>query len=293
MTGNPTDPIKTYVNPKDKTYGYTRTDQKLVDPRKQAFQYGVVYDTDPKSKVAIRAMYPDLPWFTDEKSAKATAIQRLVQSRPIQSHEKQGSEVYEKNAMTQNEKEQKQLGWANYQLRKKEFDDKHAKEGGKTYVQDLGDRLKDPDKFDEAGDEINAWFANNPAYLHGVNVSKLGDGRIQVDIPHHYKTTKDATTGGYSKAADEGVMHKILDPSKPEEYIQTLQSIHDMGDPKHSSDKALTPQGKGLVHGEKDAAKVKHTTLDKIKSLVGKPGYEGYTEQELIDYYKKQGFTIK
>lgn len=36
----------------------------------------------------------------------------------------------------------------------------------------------------------------------------------------------------------------------------------------------------------------KTVTRSTIKSLVGKQGYEGYTEQELIDYYKSQGYNI-
>lgn len=37
----------------------------------------------------------------------------------------------------------------------------------------------------------------------------------------------------------------------------------------------------------------KSATRDQIKSLVGTKGYEGYSEQELIDYYKSQGYTIQ
>lgn len=37
----------------------------------------------------------------------------------------------------------------------------------------------------------------------------------------------------------------------------------------------------------------KSATRSQIKSLVGQPGYEGYSEQELIDYYKSQGYDIK
>lgn len=37
----------------------------------------------------------------------------------------------------------------------------------------------------------------------------------------------------------------------------------------------------------------KSVSTSKIKSLVGQPGYEGYTEKELIEYYKSQGYTIK
>jgi len=37
----------------------------------------------------------------------------------------------------------------------------------------------------------------------------------------------------------------------------------------------------------------KKTTMATIKSKIGTKGYEGYTEQELIDYYKSQGYTIE
>lgn len=37
----------------------------------------------------------------------------------------------------------------------------------------------------------------------------------------------------------------------------------------------------------------KTTSMDKINSLVGKKGYEGYTAKELADYYKGLGYTIK
>jgi hypothetical protein len=36
----------------------------------------------------------------------------------------------------------------------------------------------------------------------------------------------------------------------------------------------------------------KTVPLSSIKGLVGKAGYEGYTEKELVDYYKSQGYTI-
>ena len=29
-----------------------------------------------------------------------------------------------------------------------------------------------------------------------------------------------------------------------------------------------------------------------IKSKVGTKGFEGYTEKELVDYYKSQGYTV-
>lgn len=40
-------------------------------------------------------------------------------------------------------------------------------------------------------------------------------------------------------------------------------------------------------------AKSKTITSAQLKSFIGKPGYEGYDEKELADYYKSQGYTIQ
>lgn len=49
---------------------------------------------------------------------------------------------------------------------------------------------------------------------------------------------------------------------------------------------------KKATTGSKQSTK-KEASLSTIRSLVGKKGYEGYTEKELVDYYKSQGYTIK
>lgn len=57
-----------------------------------------------------------------------------------------------------------------------------------------------------------------------------------------------------------------------------------------------TNQASGKIKGAqttKTSTPQKSTTRSAIKSLVGKKGYEGYTEKELIDYYKSQGYNIK
>jgi hypothetical protein len=55
-----------------------------------------------------------------------------------------------------------------------------------------------------------------------------------------------------------------------------------------------TPQAAPVTTGTKAApSKGKAVSMATIKSKVGTPGFEGYSEQELIDYYAGQGFTIK
>lgn len=69
----------------------------------------------------------------------------------------------------------------------------------------------------------------------------------------------------------------------------------------NDKNKALTTGQKALYIYKKNAEdKNKKTTTtvktipaSTVKGLVGKKGYEGYTEKELIDYYKSQGYTIQ
>lgn len=51
--------------------------------------------------------------------------------------------------------------------------------------------------------------------------------------------------------------------------------------------------GHGQIPQVKQPPQGKTIPAQTIKSLVGKKGYEGYSEQELTDYYKKQGYHIK
>ena len=43
---------------------------------------------------------------------------------------------------------------------------------------------------------------------------------------------------------------------------------------------------------ETTKTKSKSLKMDMIKSKVGTKGFEGYTEKELVDYYKSQGYTV-
>lgn len=54
-----------------------------------------------------------------------------------------------------------------------------------------------------------------------------------------------------------------------------------------------SPKGRSTASAPAGKSSAKEVPLSKVKSLVGKPGYEGYTEKELVDYYKKQGYKIK
>lgn len=62
--------------------------------------------------------------------------------------------------------------------------------------------------------------------------------------------------------------------------LQDVKNNFGIGPVKKSDSKIVSKGGK----------KVSSTV---IKNLVGKKGYEGYTEKELVDYYKSQGYSIE
>lgn len=57
--------------------------------------------------------------------------------------------------------------------------------------------------------------------------------------------------------------------------------------------KQLADKLNGTSQASTKANQNKVVPRSKIKSLVGTKGYEGYTEQELVDYYKSQGYSIE
>lgn len=48
----------------------------------------------------------------------------------------------------------------------------------------------------------------------------------------------------------------------------------------------------GTTQPQQSEAPKKTATKAQIQALVGQPGYEGYSEKELIEYYRSQGYTI-
>lgn len=66
--------------------------------------------------------------------------------------------------------------------------------------------------------------------------------------------------------------YDVVEPTLREKKIN-LEGVNDKTTPSKSTAKTIPASS--------------------VKALVGKKGYEGYTEKELIDYYASQGYTIK
>lgn len=81
--------------------------------------------------------------------------------------------------------------------------------------------------------------------------------------------------------------------------VQLNQLLNDLTGEKINVSKFKTNNASGKIKSNtpqptsKSTPAPKTVPLTKIKELVGKKGYEGYSEKELVDYYKSQGYKIQ
>lgn len=119
--------------------------------------------------------------------------------------------------------------------------------------------------------------------------NELEGGKIKdfyADTPngkYHFKYDEDKGVS-LENWKNLGFKSKI-DNLSYEEYLNLMDKVHYHSQfvlPKNENPKTqtTTPTQKAI-------------TKTQLKSLIGKPGYEGYDEKELTDYYKSQGFKIQ
>lgn len=113
----------------------------------------------------------------------------------------------------------------------------------------------------------------------GTKLKASGDQTgtdVLADANLFLQETKNGTVGGF----DANKVH----PLTKEEQDAKRKNLEAVG--------IIKPVQQQVAQQSKPS-QGKTTTRSKIKALVGTKGYEGYTEQELIDYYKSQGYTIQ
>jgi len=129
---------------------------------------------------------------------------------------------------------------------------------------------------------------------------KSSDGS-DIEVPVYDNKYNPADEEGYIDVND-GIITSIAIANgvKPEAVRQGLIDMQKYGSganvPTFTKPTATNPVAGGQQTQAKPQTKPaggKVTTAAKIKSLVGTKGYEGYTEKELMDYYKSQGYEIK
>lgn len=254
-------------------------DVSAVNPKFQAERYAEAYDTDYGFKRGIRALYPDLDWQNNPDQAKTQAILDLVQKRKL---EYQGAPKYqyERKTKGKGEDDTSRIG----EPRKQTFQ-------GAEY-NEAGNRTKQINITSNNFVDQNVPGSLALNQLDGVyNTSTGATGRVNFNenakvtgfgyFPNREKSGKVEDRLWMSVLSD-GRYYLVPDRSVP-------QSVKSKKEYKAAINALQANRGiKGSAQSAKPTA-----TISQIKSLVGKKGYEGYTEKELIEYYKSQGFTIK
>jgi hypothetical protein len=125
---------------------------------------------------------------------------------------------------------------------------------------------------------------------------------ISVDVNHKQPTTMQASvqlTEAQRKANQEAIDNGESAPYKEIidlDYKHVDNILKNKFKIPNVFDIAKGKPVKGVDVKYTDISKSpgsKSTTLSSIKSKVGTKGFEGYTEKELVDYYKSQGYEIK
>ena len=172
------------------------------------------------------------------------------------------------------------------------YEDKDdTKETDLIYRQKLIGRVFEGDQ--KALDEVKAYLPSGSKFELGTSVnskdSKGGYKLVRLSIP------AGEYNGNYLPEIREDISFSLGDP------MNRLNAIISQYTGEKISPSKLNTVG-GKPRGEtfnvtpsspRTGQPAKSTTLSTIKSLVGKKGYEGYTEKELIAYYKSLGYQIK
>lgn len=154
---------------------------------------------------------------------------------------------------------------------------------------------------------INAQVNNAKIYdiEKGEPVNMLGDTKLSFSTVQELPYITDANGSEYVYTDEVRAKYPRLKP----EYKKFASAIINEGRTTSSDGMSTTSDinqkpvyvdyesVKGIVDEKgiklNNAGETKTTSIDAIKALVGKPGYEGYSEKELIEHYKKNGYQIK
>ena len=268
---------------------------RAVDPKAQATAYASLFDLDRKFQAGLREMFPDLAGLPKEQ-LKAQAIPLLVQQRVRTESSKPDFQANRDDR--------------DYQLRLRRENRLAAGGGGN---EEIGNIEVNKEFFGEnttttSGKEIETpvktilfdYFIKptqkNFASTQLNNVLNLSTGKNEM----MGADTNAALIGlGYTKTKGGKLQIKavVVNSDKIEFAVNEMDlpiKVRNSDEYKSAKNK-LNSEYKRLQQSKPTTKPTsgKVTTMSAIKALVGKKGYEGYTEKELMDYYKSQGYSIK
>jgi hypothetical protein len=188
-------------------------------------------------------------------------------------------------------------GWQRIFDAQQRHNDAQAKQTTPIYRQNWVTGMLSGDA--DSGEQLKAKIDADPSYDKnsygglGFHIGKMGT-KIALNVPA--KTVLNAAGETIEKIPQRQIVVDKADPNadiKLNEAVNQLtgekvdiSALRTLGGKKHLPVVENNAQPTSAPHG-------KVATMQQIQSKVGTKGYEGYTAQELADYYKAQGYTIK
>ena len=269
---------------------------KRVSQEEQIKGYELLYNVNDGFQALLEENYSDLDWDNNKVQALQTALTDFSAKYPLIKDEGVTRSTIPNREMTDYQRRRLALAGAkggadeeigNIEVNKEFF--------GQSTTTTSGKEIEKPVKtisFDYFIKPTQKNFASTQ--LNNVlNLSTGKNGMMGAD-------TNAALIGlGYTKTKGGKLQIKavVVNSDKIEFAINEMDlpiTVRNSDEYRAARNK-LNSEYKRLQQSKPTTKPTsgKVTTMSAIKALVGKKGYEGYTEKELMDYYKSQGYSIK
>lgn len=145
-----------------------------------------------------------------------------------------------------------------------------------------------------SGEKLKGVVEGMEGYQGEVAINTTDPNEIKIQVPARI-TTKIVDGKPKSVAIPQRDFTVKKGDANAESKLNSF--LNEVTGEKISESKFRTGNASGKTkttkQGTTKSSSTKTASMSQVRSLVGKPGYEGYSEKELIDYYKSQGYTIK
>jgi hypothetical protein len=185
--------------------------------------------------------------------------------------------------------------------------EEQVRKGLKSPQPFLPEQVKTSTINPKAGEKYVVINIKTPSKVSEASPLTLDDGEINVvgfkvdkgkNVLMDYYYKKDVESYDGNKKVN--LVKKGYDISKNPQLLSLVANQYGFNDGKEFMDYVKNYEGKSKPQSTPAAtskpnqgAKGKSVSLSTIRSKVGTKGFEGYTEKELVDYYKSQGYNVK
>ena len=213
-----------------------------VDPKRQAFEYAMAYDTDKDLKHYLKTQYADLYASKPEDEAKALAIQDMVSKRPIQKS---------RNQFVRDYKEDNWMEKANYMAALRDKKNGNAEPEVLYRQKAINDMLSGTQG---SGELLKGIVASTPGYDPKKVANMIGTkgNFIEIRVPERTISKSGVRSAdGKIKATASDIItpgyNVLIDKRSPDAKTKLNKVISDVTGEKISESKFQTGQASGKI----------------------------------------------